>query len=193
MLIPLTIAFGMQTASGGAAGRTSAGWGLHPGLAGDGGGQLSPGAHPELAQGARHVILDGARAHPEPGGDLGIGKAAARQDRRRHARPGSGSTIRTPAAGADPAPGGPSRRPPRCRARHRVPTLPRPARRDARSPVATQPAIRSASPAARENPAPPGRQPPRPAAAGPAGRFLRRSAGRQGSPAFRPAPGGRRP
>jgi hypothetical protein len=45
-------------------------------MAGDGGGQLSPGAHAELAQGARHVILDGARAYPEPGRDLGIGKAA---------------------------------------------------------------------------------------------------------------------
>jgi len=29
--------------------------------------RLSPGAHAELAQGARHVILDRARAYPEPG------------------------------------------------------------------------------------------------------------------------------
>ena len=42
----------------------------------NGGGQLSPGAHAELAQGARDMILDGARGYPEPSRDLGIGKTA---------------------------------------------------------------------------------------------------------------------
>src|SRR5690242_16305433 len=44
--------------------------------AGNRGGELSPGPHAELAQGTRHVILDGARTYPEPGRDLGIGQAA---------------------------------------------------------------------------------------------------------------------
>ena len=50
-------------------------------MAGDSGGQFSPGARAELAQGARHVILDGARAYPEAGRDLGIGEAAGDQIR----------------------------------------------------------------------------------------------------------------
>src|ERR1700748_1870696 len=53
MLIPLRIAFGMDPASGGLAGGTSAG-----------------------ARGTGHVILAGAGAHPEPGSDVGIGQAA---------------------------------------------------------------------------------------------------------------------